>query len=213
MKHKLKGLALCLAAGLCALPAPATTITSLTSGATWSGNIVSGTEADIATLPNPCPGTCSVSGFTLTAPDNRLTIMPNIGSGSSGITTDDGEIDIAAPGSGETAMILSLGVWDGNSSLLHGATLNVKLSDGEVFSSIPYGTFWFSSTNVITSLSVLATSPANEPFVHWFGSATSSFSPGNQSNPTPASEASTILLVSGGLSLFGARKRLYRTKI
>jgi hypothetical protein len=207
MKQKSKYVAICLAAGLWSWPAGATTITSLNTGYTWTGEINSGSEVDPA-LPTGSPWT--TGGFTFTNPNGNVSIMPNVGSGSSGLTTNHGEIDIAAPAGGETAILLNLGVWDGSSTLLHGNTLNINLSDGETFSSVPYGIFWFSSSTPITSVTVLSSTSGDDPFIHGLAYGVSSIPPDGPSG-SPAPEAATILLASSGaLILFGTRRRWLR---
>lgn len=212
MQRKSRWMAICVAAGLCAGVAGATTIDTGTDWQNWE--IVAGSRAEVDTLPTSSPWTTS-EGFVFSTPDNNVINMPvSLGTTKSGLTTNDGEIDIATPAGGETAMLLDVGLWNGSWVIATG-TVDVEI-DGQTFSSVPYGSFWFSSSAPISSVAVLSSTAGDQPFVHALSYAISSLPPDvgtGTTNPSPIPEPAPILLVSaGGLILFGTRRRWFRPR-
>lgn len=212
MQQKTRWMAICLAVGLCTGPAGATTITSLQSGQTWSGNIVAGSEVD-PSLTNSSPW--NTGGFVFSSPNGNVSYAA-IGGSTYGLTTNGGEIDIATPSGGETALLLNFGIYNTNyNGRDYGASLALALSDGETFTS-GNGIFWFSSSAPITSLKVTSSKSAgDEPFVLQLAYAASNLpsDTGNPGGTSPVPEPATILLVSGGALVlfgFGARHRWFR---
>ncbi|MGH9440393.1 MAG: PEP-CTERM sorting domain-containing protein [Terriglobia bacterium] len=207
MQQKTRWTAICLAAGLCAGMAGATTIDTGTDWHTWE--ITAGSKKDVNALPTGRPWTTS-EGFVFSTPDNNVSNMPFFGS-QSGLTTGDGEIDVAPPAGAQTAMLLNLGVWNGN-YVVGAATVDVKI-DGQTFPSVPSGDFWFSSSAPITSVAVLSSTAGDEPFIHAISYAVSSLpqDTGTGGNTSPIPEPATFLLVAaGGLIFLGARRRWFR---
>lgn len=209
MQQKTRWMAICLAVGLCTGPVGATMITSLQSGQTWSGNIVAGSEVD-PSLTNSSPW--NNGGFVFNSPNGNISYS-SIGGTTVGLTTNGGEIDIATPAGGESAMYLSFGIYNTSGNFPdHGGSLTVVLSDSESF-AVGYGPFWFSNSARITSVKVSSTNTSDEPFVLQLAYATSSLPPdnGNPGGTSPIPEPATILLASAGaLILFGARRRWFR---
>lgn len=212
MQRKSRWMAICLAAGLCAGVAGATTIDTGTDATQWE--YLSGSKTDVDTLPTSSPWTTS-EGFVFSTPDNNVSNMPvSLGATKSGLTTGDGELDIATPAGGETAMLLAVGLWNGSWVIATG-TVDIEI-DGQTFSSVPSGSFWFSSSAPITSVAVLSSTAGDQPFIHAFSYAVSSLPPDTgtgTTNPSPIPEPAPILLVTaGGLILFGARRRWFRPR-
>ncbi|MGH9440379.1 MAG: PEP-CTERM sorting domain-containing protein [Terriglobia bacterium] len=199
MQQKTRWMAICLAAGLCAGVAGATTIDTGADPSQWE--IVPNTSQDL-TLPASSPWT-TTEGFSFTAPNSAVR-QTGLTGNNSGLTTNGAKLEITMPNGGETAILLNIGLFagyyvDGNN------TVNIELSDGEQFSSAGnYNPiFWFSSVTPITSVTLSSSKSGETPFVRALSFATSSLT----TSPSPIPEPATFLLVSaGGLIFFGARR-------
>ena len=197
--------------------ATATTITT-TNFQSWKATITgSPTEADFSTvqfhsyntssgLNLSAVGNSSVM-FDFTGPDNggfQLSGISYNGFTSLAGGTDSGAgINVAMPGTGENAVVLSV-------ASTSGAPLTMLLSDGESF-SLSSGTFGFSVSHPITSF-LLTTSPGSQAVINdlYYGASSLTQDPaqGSGNNPAPASEGATLILMAGGsLVLVGARRK------
>ncbi|HEX7361589.1 MAG TPA: PEP-CTERM sorting domain-containing protein [Bryobacteraceae bacterium] len=209
MQQKTRWIAICLAAGLCAGVAGATTIDTGTDNASWL-TAISGTQTD-TTLPTSSPWT-TTDGFSFTAPNSTVRQTGLTGS-NSGLTTNGAKLEITMPNGGETAILLNLGLFAGY-YVDRSNTVNIELSDGEQFSSAGNFNpiFWFSSSGPITSITISSDIPNEQPFIASLSYATSILATsGTGGTTSPIPEPATFLLVAaGGLIFLGARRRWFR---
>jgi hypothetical protein len=144
-------------------------------------------------------------GFVFTGPDGSgwwlegTAFTGHLGLGGS---TDSGAgINVATPGGGENAILLSV-------ASTSGSPLTLTLSDGESF-SIGTGLFGLTLSHPITS-ALLTTSAGSQAIIDDFVFGTSSLTQdgSGNGNPPAVSEGATFILVAAGsLILIGARRR------
>lgn len=202
-------------------PAAATTITSTTVSG-WQSNITTGSTVDVfgSLQNNQTYNTSSgvslsnsshpSSVFVFTAPDNggwNLSSKSYTYSGSSytslyGPSDGIGNITITMPSGGENAFLLGLGTSEGS-------TLTVKLSDGETFTPAA-GIFALSISHDVTWLTI-STTNGSQPVLFDFAYANSKLTQDQLTqDPAPTIEASTLLMIGGGLLiLFGGQRKLF----
>ena len=216
MSLKLQSLLCAIAAGfmLAASPAGATTVTT-TSYATWKSNLTGAPTAD-DNFPTTSCASCSTSagfslgGYTFTGPNGLGGFSLSESSyGSAGFISSSNAgagINVAAPGVGTNAFLLSVGT-------TNSTPITLALSDGESF-SLSSGLFGIALSHDVTSFT-LSTSGGSQVYINDFYLGASSLpqdgggNPVNPpANPTPTPEGSSIALLTGGLLvLFGSKKK------
>jgi hypothetical protein len=113
-----------------------------------------------------------------------------------------GNITVTLPAGGENAVMLGLGT-------SQGTQLTVELSDGSSFTPAA-GIFGIALTHDISWLTVSTTSGSN-PIIFDFQYASSNLTQDQfTQDPAPTLEASTIVLIGGGLLVFiGGRRKFF----
>jgi hypothetical protein len=194
-----------------AFQAAATTITT-TSYSTWNTSAyITGptTLVDLTTLQaginySNASGYTS-NGFNFTGPDGSSYVLSSQTEGGStgllGASDGTGVIDVAMPGTGDSAVLF-------DASCISCGTLNLILSDNETF-SVSNGQFGLSISHPITWFKV-NTSSGQRPFMEYVYFGTSSL-PQDTQSPV-ANEAATPVLLGGGLVILAGavRKRWLR---
>lgn len=201
--------------------ATATSITTTTFGSWKAGLTGSPSEADFSKISftnyNTASGLTlptignSSQGFVFTGPDNggyQMTgISYNSYTGLAGGSDSGAGLNVAMPGSGVNAFLLSVGSTGGT-------PLTLTLSDGEAF-AISNGLFGISISHPISSL-LLTTTAGSQAVIDdfWFGSSsltqdpTNSGGSGSGQGMAPIAEGATSLMMAGGcLLLFGVCRK------
>jgi hypothetical protein len=220
---KLRFLATVVIGGLLMLSGEmsATTITT-TSFSTWESSTytVSGSQVELSFVPvNSANYSYSTSsgitltpsgnpsiGFLFTGPDNSGYVLNGTSynglNALAGASDGVGVIKVATPSGGENAILLGVGC----TGTCSGSTpLTLTLSDGEIF-AIANGLFGLSISHNITWVTLSAAN-GSRPVVDdfWYGTSAEA----QDSQPQPAIEGATLILISGGLLvIFGFRRKL-----
>lgn len=209
MHRRVHALAVMLLAGfgMGAFQAAATTITTTSYSAWNTPAYITGSTSlvDLTTLQaglnySNALGYTS-NGFNFTGPDGASYALSsqteNSVTGLLGASDGNGVIEIALPGTGNSAVLF-------DAQCIGCTSLSLTLSDGETF-SLSNGQFGMSISHPITWLK-LNTGAGTRPFLEYAYFGTSSLS--QDSNPPPAKEAATFVLLGGGLMiLVGAGRR------
>jgi hypothetical protein len=191
--------------------AAATTITT-TSYSTWNTPAYitgSTTVVDLTTLQaglnySTAAGYTS-NGFNFTGPDSSSYVLSSQTEGGYtgllGASDGIGNIEVALPGTGDSAMLF-------DASCITCGTLSLTLSDGETF-TISNGQFGLSISHPITWFK-LGDNSGYRPFLEYAYFGTSSLP--QDSQVSAANEAATPVLLGGGLALLAGavRKRWLR---
>ncbi len=200
-------------------PVHATTIASY-SLSDWTNSVVAGSSKDanfstIQSISYGPSGYTTSDGFTITGPDGAGTFlqglsynsMPSL-KGNSGAAA---QINVAVPGSGQTALLFML------ASTPAATGYTVTLSDGQVFNLASNTTIFGISVSHPITFATLAASPGSSLILQdvSYGNTTLALdAPGGGSSgsgtPDPGAvpEATTMLLLGTGLIMVAlVRKR------
>ena len=147
------------------------------------------------------------NGFNFTGPDGASYVLSSQTEGNVtgllGASDGSGSIEVAMPGTGNSAMLF-------DASCVSCGSLSLTLSDNETF-SISNGQFGLSISHPITWFK-LSTSSGSRPFLEYAYFGTSSLT--QDSNLSPANEAATPVLLGGGLIiLVGAVRRKWLRRL
>jgi hypothetical protein len=211
----------CLAFLGIAVHGTATTVTT-TSYSNWLTTITTGSSVDVfgGLQNNQSYSTSSgislsnsshpSSVFVFTGPDNGGWSLSSNSYSYSGSRYNSlygpgdgiGNITATMPTGGENAVMLGLGT-------SQGTTLTVKLSDGETFTPTS-NVFGLSLSHDISWLTV-STTNGSMPVIFDFIYANSNLTQDQfTQDPTPSIEASSIILIGGGLLILaGGRRKLF----
>lgn len=186
--------------------AAATTITT-TSYSAWNTSAYitgSTTVVDLTTLQaglnySNAAGYTS-NGFNFTGPDGATYMLSSQTEGSItgllGASDGTGGIDVAMPGSGNSAVLF-------DTSCISCGTVSLTLSDNETF-TVSNGQFGLSISHPITWFK-LSTTSGNRPFLEYAYFGTSSLA--QDTGLSPTSEAATPVLLGGGLIILAGAVR------
>jgi hypothetical protein len=208
MCRKIGALGITLLVGITgvAFEAAATTITT-TSYSTWNTSAYitgSTTVVDLTTLQaglnySTAAGYTS-KGFDFTGPDGASYTLSSQTEGNVtgllGASDGTGSIEVTMPGTGNSALLFDV-------NCISCGAVSLTLSDNEAF-SVSNGQFGLSISHPITWFKVSA-SAGYRPFLEYVYFGTSSLA--QDTNVSPANEASTPVLLGGGLVILAGAVR------
>lgn len=143
--------------------------------------------------------------FTFTGPDNGSYILN--GQNYSGLLSLVGAagtgagINVAFSGTGQDAFLISVGSTGGSA-------LSIALSDGETY-SLASGVYGFTLSHPITSI-FLSAAPSSQVAIndYYYGYSSLTQDSGTGTTPVVAEGKTFLLVIGGGLTLFGMRRKL-----